>query len=49
VSPGFEADLVVVDAPDADLRRVIDALLFDHDAGPVRETWVRGQARWSRV
>lgn len=44
IAPGFEADLAAIEVPDhpqdVDL---IDALLFRHDAGPVRATVVRGR------
>lgn len=43
IAPGLDADLVVVDAPARDLAGTIDALLFRHDAGPVRATLVRGE------
>jgi guanine deaminase len=44
IAAGFDADLVAIDLPVAvgDLARTIDALLFRHDAGPVRATLVRG-------
>jgi len=44
VAPGFDADLVAIDVPEGDLSRILDALLFRHDAGPVRATLVRGRA-----
>jgi guanine deaminase len=44
IATGFEADLTAVDAPDGLSRhQLIDSLLFDEDAGPVRATWVRGR------
>ncbi|PRQ08847.1 guanine deaminase [Enhygromyxa salina] len=46
VAPGFEADLAVIDLPalgSSDMDTIIDALLFRHDAGPVRATLVRGR------
>lgn len=43
IAPGFDADLVAIDVPVHDHARTIDALLFRHDAGPVRATLVRGQ------
>jgi guanine deaminase len=43
IAAGFEADLVAIDAPKGELERVVDALLFRHDAGPVRATVVRGR------
>ena len=44
LAPGFEADLIAVDAPEGmELGPLIDALLFRHDAGPVRATVVRGR------
>ncbi|KIG13671.1 Guanine deaminase [Enhygromyxa salina] len=46
VAPGFEADFAVIDLPllgSSDLDTIIDALLFRHDAGPVRATLVRGR------
>jgi guanine deaminase len=44
IAPGYEADLVAMDAP-AHLsgRALIDWLLFRHDAGPVRAAYVRGR------
>jgi guanine deaminase len=42
--PGYEGDIVAVDAPaTADLPALIDALIFRHDAGPVRAAYVRGR------
>jgi guanine deaminase len=42
--PGYEADIVAVDAPvGADTQALIDALIFRHDAGPVRAAYVRGR------
>ena len=45
VAPGFDADLVAIDVPAhaRELRPVLDALLFRHDAGPARATLVRGR------
>jgi guanine deaminase len=44
LAPGYEADLVVIEAPaELELAPLIDALLFHHDAGPVTATLVRGQ------
>jgi guanine deaminase len=43
IAPGFDADLVAIDVPARDLTETIDALLFRHDAGPVRATLVRGR------
>jgi guanine deaminase len=44
LAPGFEADLVAIDVPDVPmLAGLLDALLFRHDAGPVRATLVRGR------
>lgn len=46
IAPGFEADLAVIDLPQlsaSGLDQIIDALLFRHDAGPVRATLVRGR------
>lgn len=46
IAAGYEADLVAIDVDDLtrqDTARVIDAVLFDHDAGPVRATMVRGR------
>ena len=43
IAPGYDADLVAVDAPDgADLASLVDGVLFRHDAGPVRAAYVRG-------
>jgi guanine deaminase len=43
LAPGFEADLVAIDMPTLPLSGLLDALLFRHDAGPVRATLVRGR------
>lgn len=44
IAPGYEADLVAIDVPAyVGPDRLVDALLFQHDAGPVRATYVRGQ------
>ena len=43
IAPSFEADFAVIDAPALELRGLLDALLFRHDAGPVRATLVRGR------
>jgi guanine deaminase len=44
IAPGFDADLVAIDAPaDASGAALIDHLLFRHDAGPARATYVRGR------
>jgi guanine deaminase len=43
VAAGFEADLVAIDLPALPLVGLLDALLFRHDAGPVRATLVRGR------
>jgi guanine deaminase len=47
LAAGFEADLVAIDVPVlpdiAPLVGLLDALLFRHDAGPVRATLVRGR------
>jgi guanine deaminase len=44
---GCWADLVAVElATTAHPERWVDALLFDHDAGPVRATMVAGQLLW---
>jgi guanine deaminase len=44
LAPGYEADLVAVEVPQrASAGLLIDALLFRHDAGPARATYVRGQ------
>ena len=46
-APGYDADVVAIDAPaGADAGRLVDALLFNHDAGPARATVIRGQVRW---
>jgi guanine deaminase len=45
LAPGFEADLVAIEAPgELPLPALIDALLFRHDAAPVQATLVRGRA-----
>ncbi len=44
VAPGLDADLVAIDVPEAAAgEALIDHLLFRHDAGPVRATYVRGR------
>lgn len=43
IAPGFDADLVAIDLPSPEATSVADALLFRHDAGPVRATVVRGR------
>lgn len=44
LAPGFEADLVAIQAPRGlSHTALIDALLFRHDAGPVTATLVRGR------
>lgn len=45
VAPGFHADLVAVDLPPGEHEgaALLDALLFRHDAGPVRATMVAGR------
>ena len=44
IAPGFDADLVAVDAPAAATgSALIDGLLFRHDTGAVRATYVRGR------
>jgi len=44
VAPGFDADLVAIDAPEtAAGPALIDHLLFRHDAGAVRASYVRGR------
>ncbi len=43
IAPGFEADLVAVDVPPLPFGPLLDALLFRHDAGPVRATMIRGR------
>lgn len=46
VAPGFAADLVAIDLPpDIGDEQLVDALLFRHDAGPVRATLVAGIVR----
>lgn len=42
--PGFEADLVVLDAPELQAAEALfDALSFRRDAGPARAVYVRGR------
>jgi guanine deaminase len=44
LAPGYEADLVAIQAPRSlSQAALIDALLFRHDADPVLATLVRGQ------
>lgn len=48
IAPGYAADLVAIDVPagvdmGAGADALIDALLFRHDAGPVRATMVAGR------
>ncbi|ATB40711.1 hypothetical protein CYFUS_006167 [Cystobacter fuscus] len=44
IAPGYEADLVALNVPaHVGPEGLFDALLFQHDAGPVRATYVRGQ------
>ena len=45
VAAGFDADLVAIDVPAhvGGLQAILDALLFRHDASPVRATLVRGR------
>jgi len=45
LQPGFAADLVAVDLPPGERSdgALLDALLFRHDAGPVRATMVAGR------
>lgn len=48
VAPGYAADLVAVDLPEGagEGAALFDALLFRHDAGPVRATVVAGRRCW---
>lgn len=49
LAPGFDADLVAVDVPaDATGEILFDRLIFQHDAGPVRATYVRGRRLFAR-
>jgi guanine deaminase len=45
IAPGFDADLVAIDVPTKSPAgaALFDALVFRHDAGPVRATYVRGR------
>jgi guanine deaminase len=45
LAPGHAADLVAVDVPPGDHEgaKLLDALLFRHDAGPVRAAMVAGR------
>lgn len=44
LEPGLDADLAVIERPPAgDLRRLLDAIVFGLDAGPVIAAYVRGQ------
>ena len=45
IAVGRDADLALFDPPPwaADAGAVLSALLFDHDAPPMRATWVRGR------
>ena len=43
IAPGYDADFAIVDAPALPSKAgLVDALIFRHDAGPVRSTIVRG-------
>lgn len=44
IEPGLWADLALFDVPPwiTDEEGALAALIFDHDAGPARQTWVRG-------
>jgi cytosine/adenosine deaminase-related metal-dependent hydrolase len=50
VAPGHDADLCLFDPPPwaEDADAVLASLIFDHDAPPMRRTWVRGRALWDR-
>jgi guanine deaminase len=43
IAPGYEADLVALEAPPLTGEALIDSLVFRHDAGPARATYVRGR------
>ncbi|MFN3200345.1 MAG: guanine deaminase [Bradymonadia bacterium] len=49
IAPGYDADLIAVPVsprtsnPDTRKAALIDALVFQHDTGPVTATYVRGQ------
>jgi guanine deaminase len=54
LEPGMEADLVAIEcraAGEAGATReeILDALVFNTDDCPVRETWVRGRKLWERA
>ncbi|MES2638670.1 MAG: guanine deaminase [Myxococcota bacterium] len=50
LAPGYDADLVAIEAPATpDLARLVDALLFRHDAGPALATVIRGRMRWGQA
>lgn len=48
VAPGHDADLTLFRPPPwaRTADEVLSSLLFDHDAGPMRRTWVRGRVVW---
>jgi guanine deaminase len=45
IAPGYRADLTLFDPPSeaTDADGVLAALIFDHDAPPMRATWVSGR------
>ncbi len=46
IAPGYAADLVAIDVPaGVGEATLVDALLFRHDAGPVRSVMVAGRVR----
>ena len=49
LAPGFDADLVALDAPaDRQGPALFDALIHRFDGRPVRATWAAGRLRWQR-
>jgi guanine deaminase len=44
VRPGARADLCLFDGPADTVEALLAALIFDHDAAPVRRTWVDGRS-----
>jgi guanine deaminase len=43
IAPGYDADLVALEAPPLGGDALHDSLVFRHDAGPARAAYVRGR------